>query len=114
MPKLKKQSPLESANTRSALTPEAEERQMISLAIDRAKQQLIDGTASAQVIVHFLKLGATTAQLEKEKLERENELLKAKADSLKAEEKREELYTNAINAMRDYSGYGQITESEDI
>jgi hypothetical protein len=83
---------------------------MCALAVARAEQQLIDGTASSQVIVHYLKLAATTARLEKERLENENELLKAKRKALESEEKREELYTNAINAMRDYSGYGRDTE----
>ena len=75
-----------------------------------AEKQLRDGTASAQVITHYLKLGATTARLEKEKLERENELLKAKTKALESAERVEELYTNAINAMRRYGGYG----SDDI
>lgn len=94
---------------RPALTPEARENQMISLAVDLAEQQLRDGTASSQVITHYLKLGATTARLEKEKLERENELLKAKTKALESAERIEELYTNAINAMRKYGGY----ENED-
>lgn len=107
MPRVKKQSSSEPARKmRPALTPEARENQMISLAVDLAEKQLMEGTASAQVITHYLKLGATTAKLEKEKLERENELLRAKTDALKAAERVEELYTNAINAMRNYSGYG--------
>lgn len=110
MPRIKKQSPLELADMRPALTPEAEENQMIALAVNRAKQQLIDGTASAQVIVHYLKLGATTAQLEKEKLVRENALLAAKADSYKSQERQEELYKEAIDAMREYNGYGTPVE----
>ncbi len=107
MPRVKKQSSSEPARKmRPALTPEARENQLISLAVDLAEKQLMEGTASAQVITHYLKLGATTAKLEKEKLERENELLRAKTDALKAAERVEELYTNAINAMRNYSGYG--------
>ena len=60
---------------RPALSPEARENQMIALAVDLAEQQLIDGTASAQVITHFLKLGTTKAELEKEKIRKETELL---------------------------------------
>lgn len=89
---------------RTALTAEARESQMIALAVDLAEQQLRDGTASSQVITHFLKLGATTAKLEKEKLERENELLIAKTRSLESTERVEELYLNALEAMRNYSG----------
>lgn len=79
---------------------------MISLAVDLAEQQLLDGTASAQVITHFLKLATTREQLEKEKLERENELLRAKTEALESAKHVEELYANALNAMRNYSGQG--------
>ena len=107
MPRLKKQSSSEPAKKmRPALTPEARENQMIALAVDLAEKQLMEGTASAQVITHYLKLGATTQRLEKEKLERENELLRAKTEALKSQERVEELYENAIAAMRNYGGYG--------
>lgn len=114
MGRLKKDSS-SSANRRirPALTPEAEENQMISLAVDLAKKQLIEGTASSQVITHFLKLGATTSRLEKEKLEQENALLKAKTQALKSAERIEELYTNAIKAMRLYSGHGGNEEDDE-
>jgi hypothetical protein len=106
MPRIKKQNSSESAKKmRTALTPEARENQLISLAVDLAEQQLRDGTASAQVITHYLKLGATTARLEKEKLEKENQLLAAKTKALESAERTEELYANAINAMRSYGGY---------
>lgn len=111
MPRKKIQSSLEPAkNMRPGLTPEARENQMIALAVNLAEQQLRDGTASAQVITHYLKLGATTARLEREKLENENRLLEAKTKALESEEKREELYVNAINAMREYSGHGGISD----
>lgn len=91
---------------RPALTPEARENQLISLAVDLAEQQLRDGTASSQVISHYLKLGSTKASLEKEKLERENELLRAKTENLESAKRVEELYNEALNAMRNYSGIG--------
>lgn len=108
MPRLKNQSSSESANMRPALTPEARENQLISLAVDLAEQQLRDGTASAQVITHYLKLGATTAQLEKRNLEKDIELKEAKTKALESAERQEELYANAIRAMREYNGYGNI------
>ena len=95
-----------SKRMRPALTPEARENQMISLAVDLAERQLQEGTASSQVITHFLKLGTTKAELEKEKLERENELLRAKTESLQSAQRMEELYANAIKAMQRYSGQG--------
>lgn len=89
---------------RPALTPEARENQLISLAVDLAEKQLIEGTASSQVISHYLKLGSTKERLEKEKLEEENKLLRARTEALQSAKRIEELYSNAISAMRKYSG----------
>lgn len=89
---------------RPALTPEARENQMISLAVDLAEKQLMEGTASSQVITHYLKLGSTKERLEKEKLEEENRLLRAKTENLQSAKRIEELYANAISVMRHYSG----------
>ena len=94
------------SNGRPALTPESRELQLIALAVDLAEQQLRDGTASSQVISHFLKLGSSRAELEREKLARENELLRAKADSLQADQRKEEMFREAIEAMRRYQGVG--------
>ena len=111
MPRQKKQSSeAPSRKIRPALTLEARENQMIALAVDLAEKQLMEGTASAQVITHYLKLGSTNARYEKEQLKLENELLKAKTKALESQEKIEELYTNAISAMRRYGGYGNETE----
>ena len=96
-----------------ALTPEGRENQLISLAVDVAEQQLLNGTASAQVITHYLKLGTTKERLEKEKLERENELLRAKAEALQSQKKTEELYENAIKAMRVYVGVEEVETYEE-
>lgn len=85
-----------------ATTPEARENQMISLAIDMAEEQLRNRTAPAQVITHYLRLAATKERLEKEKLEKEITLLQARADAIESEKRREELYANAIEAMRGY------------
>nr|DAW19384.1 MAG TPA: hypothetical protein [Caudoviricetes sp.] len=92
--------------TRPAVTPEGREDQMISLAVDLAEKQLREGTASSQVITHFLKLATTRENLEKEKLRHENELLKAKTEVLQSSKHVEELYAKAIDAMRSYSGGG--------
>lgn len=87
-----------------ALTPEADENQMISLAVDLAKKQLMEGTASSQVITHFLKLGTEREKLEREKLKRENELLQAKAKAVEDSQSQKELYAEALAAFRVYSG----------
>lgn len=95
---------------RPALTPEARENQMISLAVDLAEKQLIEGTASSQVITHYLKLGTMNHKLEIEKLQKENELLKAKTESLQSGQRIEELYADAIKAMQQYGGYDESEE----
>ena len=96
--------------TRPALTPEARENQLISLATDLVEQRLLDGTASSQETTHFLKLATRKSILEREKLERENELLRAKTEALQSAKRVEELYTNALNAMRNYAGQGEPDE----
>lgn len=87
-----------------ATTPEARENQMIALAFDLAEKQLIDGTASSQVITHYLKLATTREQLEKENLELQNELLIARTESIDSSKRVEELYIAALDAMRSYQG----------
>lgn len=87
-----------------APTPEARERQMIALATDAAERQLREGTASAQVITYYLKLGSRQAKLEEEKLRAENRLLKAKTEAIQSTKTIEKLYSEAIDAMRSYSG----------
>lgn len=99
-----------SRRSRPALTPEAREQQLISRAVDLAEQQLMDGTASSQVITHFLKLGTEKAKLEREKLASEIELQRAKTEAIESAKRVEELYSNAITAMRCYGGYGDPNE----
>ena len=95
------------------ITPEAREDQLISYAIDLAEKQLLEGTASSQVITHYLKLGSTKERIEKEILEKQKELIEAKTENLKSAKKIEELYENALNAMRNYSGNGSNDDEED-
>lgn len=87
-----------------AKTPEGRENQLISLAVELAERQLIEGTASSQVISHYLKLGSTKEKIEKEILEKQKELLVAKTDAIKSAKKVEELYASALSAMKTYSG----------
>lgn len=92
-----------------ARTPEEQEKRMISMAMDLAEKQLSEGTATSQVMTHFLKLGTSLAVLEKEKLEKENELLVYII--LQSQKRVEELYTQAIKAMQIYSG--SITDRDE-
>lgn len=105
-------SPNSSRKGRPALTPEARENQMIALAVDLAEQQLLDGTASSQVITHYLKLGSMREKLERERLEEENKLLKAKTKAYESADEIKTLYAEALKAMRNYSGQGDPDEYE--
>lgn len=100
---------------RPAMTPEAEEDQLISLATQRARQQLEDGTASSQVITHYLKLGAEKEKrrLETEILEKQRDLVAAKTEDLRSKKQSEEFYERVIAALRSYNGVDD-DESEDV
>ena len=93
-------------NQPPAMTPEARENQLISLAVDLAEKQLKEGRASSQVICHYLKLASSKEKLEKELLEKQVELAAAKTEMLQSAKRTEEMYINAINAMKSYSYLG--------
>lgn len=93
-----------------ATSPEERENQLIALAYDLVEKRLIEGTATSQETVHFLKMGSVRQQEELEKLRSENELLKAKTDAIQSDHVQEDLYREAINAMRSY----QPTQEDEI
>lgn len=99
---------------RSARTDEVRESQLVTEAINLAEKQLLEGTASSQVITHFLKLGSTRERLEQDRLRREVELLNAKVESMASAKRVEELYAAALDAMRTYAGQViDVSESDD-
>ncbi len=87
-----------------AVTEEDRENQMVNLAINLAEKQLREGTASSAVICHYLKLGTTKEKIEKEILEKQKDLIEAKTQSIQESKKVEELYKEAIDAIKIYSG----------
>lgn len=89
---------------RPGLTPEARENQMISLAVNLAEQKLIDGTAPTAIITHYLNLATQRERSKLKQMELENELLKAKTEAIQSQKRQEELFHEAIEAMRKYSG----------
>lgn len=95
-----------------ARTPEAREGEMVSLAHDLAEEQIRGGTASSQVITHFLKLGSSRERLEQERLAHENELLQVKRQQIESQARVEELYMQALRAMQTYSGNLPLSEDE--
>ncbi len=94
-----------------ARTPEARENQLISLATDLAEQQLASGTASAQVITHYLKLATQRERAEVARIENENRLTSAKIEQLASAQRQEELYAKALAAMRTYSGQSPLEDN---
>lgn len=111
--KVKSTSSTETKRTRPALTPEGRENQLIAKAINLAERQLDEGTASSQVITHFLKLGTEKAKLEREKVQYENELLKAKTKMIESTKRSEELFERALMAMSDYRGSSKPNDEDD-
>lgn len=99
---------------RRALSPEAREQQLISLAMDVAEEQMENGTASSQIITHYLKLGALKEQKELELVEAEIALKKARVESLQREERIEELFKDALNSFKVYSGQTVTAEDEGV
>lgn len=94
-------------------TIESRENQIIRLAYDLVEERIRKKTATAQEVTQFIKMGSTLAQLERAKLERENELLEAKTESLQSQKKIEELYANAMKAFRTYSGQEELNNEND-
>ncbi len=96
-----------------AKTLEGRENQLIGLSIDLAEKQLAEGTASAQVLTHFLRLGTVKAKLELEKIKQENLLLAAKTEALESAQRLEALYADALKAMRSYQGQEMEEEPDE-
>ena len=93
-------------NTKSFMTPEAQENYLINLASKLVEKRMLDGSASSQEVTHFLRLGSRKETLEREKLEEENKLLRARTSAIESQKQTEELYREALDAMRRYSGNG--------
>ena len=87
-----------------ATTPEGREQQLVALAMEASERRIRNGTASAQELVYLMKVGSPTAKLEKQILEKQKELLVAKTEAIQSQKRVEELYADALKAMRSYSG----------
>lgn len=104
MAKVKEPKTKSTKAIRPALTPEGRENQLISLAYDLVEKRLLEGTASSQETTHFLKMGSAKERQEKEKLQEEIKLLKAKTENIKSMKRSEELMEEALKAFRQYNG----------
>lgn len=97
---------------RPVLSPEAYENRLINKTYKAVEKRIESGEATAAELVHFLRQGSIKEQLELEKLKKENELLRAKTESIQAQKEVKELYSEAISAFRRYSGLPSIDEEE--
>lgn len=104
------EDPVPQPHGKPATTLDAREQQLVAMAVDLAEKQIREGTASSQVITHFLKLGTTRERLEQEKLRRENLLLESRTDEIAQKGRIEELYKDALNAMREYRGFAPLED----
>ena len=96
-----------------ATTLEGREQQLTALAMDLAEHRLATGEASAQEVVHFLRLGSVQAQLQNDKLRAENEVLDARVKEMESRTSSEGLYAEALKAFRGYSGQEPIEDDDD-
>lgn len=113
MPARRRRSEERQSTRKPATTPEARENEMVSLAIDLAEEQIRAGTASSQVITHFIKLGSSRELLEQQRLAHENELTRVKIKAIESQEAVEKLYLEALQAMRSYAGDLPAVEDSD-
>lgn len=100
------------AKRKPAATPDERENQLVALAIELAEKQIREGTVSAQVLAHYVKLGSSRERLEQRRIEAELELAEYKKESMAAAGRMEELYSQAIDAMKMYNG-GSPEQVED-
>lgn len=107
-----RQSETSRRSRRPATTPEAREHELSAAANDLAEEQIRSGTASSQVLTHFLKMGSTRELLEQERLRHEVELMEVKKEQIEGQKRIEDLYVSALNAMRSYSGLGSGADAE--
>lgn len=107
-----KTSTSKKTSSRPVMSPEAYENRLINKAYKAVEKRIESGEATAAELVHFLREGSIRQQLELEKLKKENELLKAKTESIASQKEVKELYSEAISAFRKYSGVPSMEDEE--
>ncbi len=114
MPARRRDEKVDKTRRKPATTPEGRENQLVSAAIDLAEKQIHNGTASSQVITHYLKLGSSRERLEQQRLEHENELTRVRIEAIESQKRVEELYMEALTAMRTYAGDLPPPDEDDV
>ena len=109
----KKEGPSKApSKRRPALSPEAQESRIAAMAMNLVEEQLENGTISSTVLAEIIRRNSTKHRLENEILERQKELIVAKTENLKSSSRMEELYAEAMNVMRQYSGKDDSGEND--
>ncbi len=103
----------EPVRRKPAASREERENELIALAVDVVERRLRDNTATSQEVVHFLKLGSTRERLEQQRLKHETALIEARVNDLAATARIEELYKDAISAMKIYQGVNDVPPVDD-
>lgn len=104
MPRARKVTNSDERSQAPGQTLESRENQLILLATNLAERQLREGTASSQVIYHYLKLGSSRERLEQERLRNENGLARAKTEAIESQKQQEIELQEVLKAFRSYSG----------
>lgn len=112
--KSKESSPVsEKRRRRRAMSPEEREAQLISLTMDVVEDRIRNGKASSQELVHFLRAGSNKERFETQKLELELQLVQAKTENLRLQQKNDEMYAKALKAFKRYSGTDDVEDDDD-
>ena len=98
---------------RQAQTPEERENQLISLALDRVEERMMNRTATAQEYIQFIRMASSKARAEADKVALELELVKAKTENLRMQQRNDEMFANALKAFKRYSGASEDDDEEE-
>lgn len=101
-------------NMTPPLNDEAQETKLVALALKQAQIHLEEGTASSQIVTHFLRLGSLKAQVELEKLELENRLLEEKIQAERSGQQLNEMFGEVLAALKSYSYSPGGSDNADI
>lgn len=97
-----------------ARTPEERENYLINLALDRVEERMLNGTASSQEYVQFIRMASAKSRNDAKKTELELELVKAKTENLRMQQYSESRYTEALSAFKRYSGQSEDDDEEEF
>jgi len=92
---------------------EAREKYLIGLAYDLVEERLLNGTATSQETVHFLRMGSAKEQRDAKLEEMQIELMKAKKEALDSQKNIERMLEEGFAAYTSYQSPVTM-EGEDL